>query len=348
MQCRFVGWYFVLVCCCFSFAWAGQASSPVLLQVDKIWEQGEYNSFTDLVMFHGKLFCAFREASQHGVSTDGSIRILVSKDTHTWNSAALIASDQGDLRDPHLTVTPDNRLMLSVCIANHPHPTLISASCFSSDGTHWSDPETFGDTNAWMWRVTWKDDVAYGFSYRCEDPYFIQLFKSDNGTEFSKVGDPCFEGVYNNETSTIIFQDDGTALCLLRCSGPAHLGTAPPPYDRWTWKTLDRRVGGPEMIELPDGRLLACGRLYDDPVRTSLCWVDAEAGTLTECLTLPSAGDTSYPGMVWHDGQLLVSYYSSHEGAKARIYLARVVFPSQGPEDTRPIEMGSQLEPFMD
>jgi hypothetical protein len=31
-------------------------------------------------------------------------------------------------------------------------------------------------------------------------------------------------------------------------------------------------------------------------------------------------GDTSYPGLVWHDGLLWISYYSSHEG-KTNIYL---------------------------
>ncbi len=40
-------------------------------------------------------------------------------------------------------------------------------------------------------------------------------------------------------------------------------------------------------------------------------------------LTLPSGGDTSYPGLVWHDDQLWMSYYSSHEG-KTSIYLARI------------------------
>lgn len=78
------------------------------------------------------------------------------------------------------------------------------------------------------------------------------------------------------------------------------------------------------MIRLPDSRILACVRLVDDPVRTSLCWVDPEAGTLTECLGLPSGGDTSYAGMVWFRNRLLVTYYSSHEGQKARIYLAEV------------------------
>ena len=40
-------------------------------------------------------------------------------------------------------------------------------------------------------------------------------------------------------------------------------------------------------------------------------------------LELPSGGDTSYPGLVWYDGILWVSYYSSHEG-KTSIYLAKL------------------------
>lgn len=42
-------------------------------------------------------------------------------------------------------------------------------------------------------------------------------------------------------------------------------------------------------------------------------------------LKLPSGGDTSYPGMVWHQGLLWISYYSSHEG-KTSIYLAKIRF----------------------
>jgi len=38
-------------------------------------------------------------------------------------------------------------------------------------------------------------------------------------------------------------------------------------------------------------------------------------------VTLPSGGDTSYPGLLWHEERLWVSYYSSHEG-KTSIYLA--------------------------
>ncbi len=78
-----------------------------------------------------------------------------------------------------------------------------------------------------------------------------------------------------------------------------------------------------ERRRLANGRLIAGVRLYEPRPRTALAWVNAETGRLAECLPLPSGGDTSYPGLVWHDGLLWVSYYSSHEG-KTSIYLAKV------------------------
>jgi hypothetical protein len=127
----------------------------------------------------------------------------------------------------------------------------------------------------------------------------------------------------------MIFLDDDTCLCLLRRDGDpgtAQLGISKPPYREWTWKDLGVRIGGPHIIRLPDNRIVAAGRLYDDQVRTSLLWLDPDAGTVAEFLKLPSGGDTSYPGLVFHEGLLWVSYYSSHEG-KTSIYLAKVRVP---------------------
>jgi hypothetical protein len=80
-------------------------------------------------------------------------------------------------------------------------------------------------------------------------------------------------------------------------------------------------------MRLPDGRFVAAVRLYDGRVRTSLCWLDPATAQLDEFQVLPSGGDTSYPGLVLHDGKLWVSYYSSHEG-KTSIYLAKVKLPA--------------------
>ena len=54
--------------------------------------------------------------------------------------------------------------------------------------------------------------------------------------------------------------------------------------------------------------------------------VERPAGVGTGPFLDDSGGDTSYPGLVWHDGLLWMSYYSSHEG-KTSIYLARIRLP---------------------
>ena len=93
-----------------------------------------------------------------------------------------------------------------------------------------------------------------------------------------------------------------------------------PPYSKWEWKSLGVAIGGPQLICLPDGRLVAAGRLYEGGPHTSLAGSIHQRANLSEFLKLPSGGDTSYAGLVMHDGLLWVSYYSTHEG-KTSIYL---------------------------
>lgn len=67
------------------------------------------------------------------------------------------------------------------------------------------------------------------------------------------------------------------------------------------------------------------GRRFPGGVaRTALSYLSLRLdgpSPLGQPLVLPSAGDTSYPGLVRSGGELLVSYYSSHEGRTA-VYLA--------------------------
>ncbi len=305
------------------------AESPTLQLVEsrKIWSQAPHNAFTDLIRFQDRWHCVFREGKGH-VSPDGSLRVITSADGKDWQSAALITSPTSDLRDAKITVTPDGKLMLAGAEAinkptTHRHQSLV---WFSADGRTWSQRHEVGTPDNWLWRITWHKGKAYGFGYGTKNNRGLTLFCSDDGKTFKALIEKVdVEGTYPNETSMLFLADD-TCYCLLRQDGKpsnGYLGTSRPPYTQWTWKKLDRRIGGPHMIRLPDGRFLAAVRLYDSPVRTSLCWLDADKGTLTEALRLPSGGDTSYAGLVWHDGLLWVSYYSSHEG-KTAIYVAKV------------------------
>jgi hypothetical protein len=164
-----------------------------------------------------------------------------------------------------------------------------------------------------------------GVGYDTVGEEFVRLYQSRDGREFQPMAGRLFATGRPNETA-LAFLPDETAVCLLRRDGEpgtAQMGRARPPYTDWQWKDLGVRIGGPALVRLPDGRLVAAGRLYDGGARTSLLWLEAETGRLEECARLPSGGDCSYPGLVWRAPVLWVSYYSSHEG-KATIYLAKV------------------------
>jgi hypothetical protein len=268
----------------------------------------------------------FREGQAH-VSPDGALRVLQSSDGQAWESAALIRSKTADLRDAKITVTPDGSLMLGGGAALHQPQGFTHQSYvwFSHDGRDWGQAVPVADPNYWLWRITWHKETAYGIGYECGAKKNVRLYKSSDGRTFETLVNNLFDQGYPNETS-LLFRPDESCLCLLRrdeAPSTGLLGAARPPYRDWIWKDLGKRIGGPHMIQLPDGRLIAAVRLYDGKVRTALCWIDAEAGTLDEFLALPSAGDTSYAGLVWHDDMLWVSYYSSHEG-RTSIYLAKV------------------------
>jgi len=301
--------------------------------VEKIWDKAPHNAFTDLVRFKDQWFCVFREGQKH-VSDDGALRVLRSQDGSHWESAALIASDTADLRDAKISIAPDGRLCLAGAGALHQPADAKHQSYvwYSSDGTNWSDAIEVGDPNFWLWRITWHEGAAYGVGYSTVKPRAARFYKSEDGKTFEQVGDDFAMDGYMNETG-LVFQEDGTALCLIRRDGKpndALLGKAAPPYTSWDWSSTETYVGGPQLAQLPDGRFIVGGRSRTGAAQTAVWELNPSTATLTHLATLPSGGDTSYPGLVYHDDKLWVSYYSSHEG-KTSIYLAQLVLPDAAP-----------------
>lgn len=306
-------------------------SEPELVSVKRIWDRAAHNAFTDLVYHEGKWLCVFREGSAH-VSPDGSLRVITSKDGEEWESLALVSHPVEDLRDAKLSVTPEGNLMLNGAgMQAEKEIRYHSFSWFSEDGGKtWSKEHPIGDPGFWLWRARWHKGKVYSMGYRTDrerTQRIVRFYRSNDGKKYetliNKVNLPAGAG-----EDTILFNDDDTALCLFRYEAGnklAYLGKSKPPYDKWAWTQMNERIGGPNMIRLPDGRIIAVTRLVKGGARTSLSWLDPETATLTECLKLPSGGDTSYPGLVWKDNMLWISYYSSHE-EKTSIYLAKVRF----------------------
>jgi hypothetical protein len=313
------------------------ASPPTakLVFIKKIWDQAPHCAFTDLIYWKDRFVCAFREGRAH-VSTDGRIRVLQSADGETWKSAALITLAGFDLRDAGLSIAPDGRLMLNGGAAprkadkeSAPTGTFVS---FSEDGKNWTPPEVVVAPGRWLWRVTWHDGKAYGIAYVSVRPpdadLSTQLLVSDDGVKFRELVPKLF-GEGTPTEATLHFAKNGALYCLQRRDGKpspksAFLGSSRPPYTEWQWHDLGMHVGGPNFVQLPSGKWIAAGRFFDgNKPKTKLAWLDVENNKIEPILELASGGDCSYPGLVFHDDTLWVSYYSSHEG-KANIYLAKV------------------------
>ena len=305
---------------------------PQVVEVRRIWDAAPHCAFTDLIRFRDRWFCTFRESDAHVYGRDGQIRVITSEDGTTWQSAALIAEAGIDLRDPKISITPDGRLMLLIGGSQYKGRTLITRQprvAFSADGRQWTDLKPILSDGHWLWRLTWHQGKAWGVSY-ADAPgggSRLELYTTTDGLQYQLVTVLNVPGEANE--TTLRFLPDNTIVALVRRDGSdacAYIGTSRPPYMDWSWRQTGIRIGGPNFLVLPDGSLWAAGRHYPNGPTTILARMDL-AG-LEPVLTLPSGGDTSYPGLVFHEGLLWLSYYSSHEKGTA-IYLAKLRLPSR-------------------
>jgi hypothetical protein len=315
------------------------ADQARLVSVARIWDRAEHNAFTDLLRTRGRWLCVFREGTKHA-SPDGTIRILESTDGKSWTSAAHLSDPGVDLRDPKISSMPDGRLMIVAggsIMENSKYVSRQPRVFFSSDGRKWSSSQPILGSGHWLWRVTWHQGRAYGVSYKggggMGGPRSAYLFESADGLSWNQVADLALP---NLSETTLRFRENGEMVAfgvVVHASSPqppvraTGIGVSRPPYREWTWRELPYASGGPNFLIAPDGRWIASTRRFSADMRTTetvIAWLSEQA--VQPFLTLPSGGDTSYAGLVAHEGELWVSFYSSHEG-KAAIYLARARIP---------------------
>ena len=164
------------------------------------------------------------------------------------------------------------------------------------------------------------------------------LYSSSDGLNWELVTHIDVPGRPNE--ATVRIRPDGEMIAMVRRERGNYfgwIGASRPPYLEWTWHETEHRFGGPNFIVLPDNSLIAAGRSYRQPFSTVIAEMDREHYEIA--LILPSGGtDTGYPGMVSHENELWISYYSAHEDAdgqpppnrhtalRTAIYLARVRF----------------------
>ena len=309
---------------------------PKIVSLNRIWNYADHNALTDLIRFQDHWYCAFRESTKHVHGLDGIIRILKSHDAINWKTQAIFIEESYDLRDPKLSITSDGRLMLLVGATNYIGKRYISRQShvsFSEDGHKWGHLVPVLDIHEWLWRVTWHNGKAYGASYKFSNPHNvddeweINFYESFDGIHYTHVANWDISGWPSETTVRFI---GNMAVALVRRDDQKEkyscIGASFPPYTQWEWKKTPISLGGPNFIVLPNLDMWASGRLsmptpyglFEKTILARMSEID-----LKPALCLPSGGDCSYPGMVWYDDFLWLSYYSSHE-EKTAIYLAKI------------------------
>lgn len=315
-----------------------------LVEACEVWSAAPHAAFTDLIHAGDAFLLAFREGRGH-VSCDGALRVLRSPDGVRWESVARLTLPGYDLRDADLSRQPDGRLLLlaGACPrgSDEARAPTGTAAAWSSDGRTWTQPRVVLEPGRWLWRVAWSDATAFGVSYSAgSGSERLDLLSSRDGRTWSLRARDIAPDRPSNETAIAFRGGPGPraaeAVLLARAAGdgPAAVGLSAPPYERVDWRSLETPLGGPNLLAPTLGGApgwIAAGRVrQDDDWRTAVFWLDVETGASTGRVLLPSGGDTSYPGLAWVAGELLVSYYSSHatdgdEGEpRTRVFVARL------------------------
>lgn len=293
-----------------------------------VWDQPSHNAPTDLVRFKDQWFCVTREGgSDYRAHTE--IRVLASADGVKWKSAALLkAATPRNLMHPRLAVNADGQLAVWALGAASDIALQFSA-WHSKDGATFSDAEPVGYENHWLERPVWHKGTAYNFCHGmiCGNAQTVRIASSPDGKKFRDLYDETFSGFFP-DTGSLVFDGD-TAICLFSRSGPVGVGSkgylavSKAPYRKWEWKETDRNLTSPRLIRMPDGKIIASVGVFDKGSRTVLCELDPAGAKLTEVLELPTGGATVFAGLALHEGQLWVSFHSTHEG-RTGLYLAKV------------------------
>jgi len=316
--------------------------------VRRIFHNGEHNAFTDLCLFQGRFYLAFRSCPDgHGVNPTASIIILSSIDGKEWQQVHRFFVPKRDTRDPHFLVFQEKLFVYSgtwYCVDTAPDSydmnELLGYAAWTDDGKSWHSPIMLeGTYGHYVWRAASFGGKAYLCGRRKHqfakvanrqqrDPLVESaLLESDDGLVWRKVG--LFQEQFGDETA-FLFEDDGSLMAVARSGGGrnAQLCRSQPPYCHWQRKDLDRYIGGPLLVKWGDKFVVGGRRTTTEQPVMSLCWLTSDQ--LQEFAELPSGGDTSYPGFIeLSSTKALVSYYSSHEKNDAgqtmtAIYLAEL------------------------
>jgi hypothetical protein len=302
----------------------------VVLETWKAVADGAHNSNTDLIHWNGAFYLAHQTSPYHLGSRRSRLLLWRSKDARDWEKLAEFRNPEGEYRDPKFA-SINGRMFIyalpNVTLFADPITTVYTAS---EDGESWKPIEEIEPKGWLFWRPKTRDQKTWYVTAYWNKHGKSILLKSPDGENWETVSQ-IFEGERNDETDFELLAG-GRILATGRLEGngsgfgdsaaSTFIATAAAPYKKWSiTRSQVTRLDGPCLFPF-NGRVYAVGRyqasfapklvqqggIYSRK-RTSLFAVNEDA--LVHLTDLPSAGDTSYAGIVIQGDQAYVSYYTS-------------------------------------
>lgn len=319
-----------LMACLIGFAAATSSRADggaELVEATTIWSQPQRITSTDVVRFKDRWICVFE--TEKAASANHDLRVIASADGVKWESVAHIKAPPPNrgLFGPKFAVAPDKQLLLAAVGASG-QTTRQPMLWDSTDGREWSKTKHLGETNFVLSDMTRHQEMVYSYGYGCicGIAQTVQIRGSKDGRHFGEHFEHTFSGFFPK--SAALAFSGARGVCLLsRSNGPNSdrstlIGHSQSPYTDWDWKQFDLQMSHPNLICLPDGRIVAAVGLHEPRVRTSLCVLDKATSELDEVLKLPVYSRAIDVGLAAHDGYLWVSYHTPDRG-EFHIHLAK-------------------------
>jgi hypothetical protein len=294
-------------------------------------KDGRHNSNTDMVFWRGRFYLAHAASPYHMGSAQCRLVLRRSDDARRWETVAELSVPGEDIRDPKFAAIGEQLFLYALPNRGFkatPYGTVYSAS---RDGATWPPCAPIAQLGWLFWRPKTHDGHTWYVPAYWHEHGKSVLLSSSDGVDWTRVSE-IHVGEANDETA-IEFLPDGRMLATARLEIQADrplghrdactlLALAAPPYRDWKkTRSAVTRLDGPCLFTHA-GRIFAVGRhqpgdrgpltqLGSSVSRKRTALYVVEEDRLVYLSDLPSAGDTSYAGVVLRDGFLYASYYTS-------------------------------------
>ncbi len=308
-----------------------QVAATLEMESWDVVADGEHNSNTDMIFWRDQFWLIHAASPYHLGTPRSRLVIRRSRDARSWETVATLRVPGKDIRDPKFA--PIGGRLLLYALPNSgvmatPEGTVLS---ISDDGMTWSEFRPVGPEGWLFWRPKSPDGRTWYVPAYWWDHGESILLRSSDGLEWERVS-RIYQGEGNDETA-IEFLPDGRLLATARLEvtpdnlmgnkdASTLLAVAEPPFERWSYrKSRVTRLDGPVLFSHA-GRVFAVARHQPGErgplLRLGGMWSRKRTALyevtplhLSHLSDLPSAGDTTYAGVVLRDGFAYIDYYTS-------------------------------------